>query len=100
MKEFQGISKQEVNELPRFKSYEEARSYLEEKYGEKFVFEESADTSEGVCFFYRLITDEAAYIKGMAELNATGYIGLEFIKSYQQIQLMEDGSVHPPRSLK
>ncbi|TWT06401.1 hypothetical protein FQV26_00880 [Planococcus sp. CPCC 101016] len=93
MTEIQWISKQEEAELPAFKSHEEARDYFEEKYGEKFVFEESSTASDGWCFFYRLITDEEAYIKGVSELNATGNIGIEFMNSYQPIQIMEDGSI-------
>ncbi len=93
MTKLQWISKQEEAELPTFKSHEEAREYFEENYEEKFVFEESATTSDGWCFFYRLIIDEGAYIKGVSELNATGNIGIEFMNSYQPIQIMEDGSI-------
>ena len=93
MTEIQGTSKQGEDEFPIFESYEEARDYFEEKYGEKFVFEESSNTDDGWCFFYRLITDEEAYIKGVSELNATGNIGIEFKNSYQPIQIMEDGSI-------
>ncbi|MDN3427280.1 hypothetical protein QL992_10060 [Microbacterium sp. APC 3898] len=87
------ISKQEENEFPLFTTHEEAIKFFEEKYGEKFVFEESSDTSDGLCFFYRLITDEEAYIKGISDLNSTGYIGIEFKNSYQPIQIMENGSI-------
>ena len=90
----QGISRKEESELPPFKSHEEAISYFEGKYGEKFVFEESSDDKDSICFFYRLIIDEAAYIKGISNLNSTGYIGLEFKNSYQPIQIWEDGSIH------
>lgn len=94
MMKMQWISRQEEAELPTFKTYEEARDYFEEKYGEKFVFEESSDTGDGICFFYRLITDEEAYIKGASDLNSNGYVGMEFMNSYQPIQIMEDGSIH------
>lgn len=94
MTKMQGISRQEEAELPIFKSHEEARDYFEEKYGEKFVFEESSEIGDGICFFYRLITDEEAYIKGASDLNTNGYVGMEFMNSYQPIQIMEDGSTH------
>jgi len=93
MTEMQGISRQEEAELPIFKSHEEARSYFEEKYGEKFVFEESSNTDEGICFFYRIIKDEEAYIKGVTDLNANGTVGMEFKNSYQPIQIMGNGSI-------
>ena len=93
MKGNQRISKQEEAELSIFNSHEEAINYFEEKYGEKFVFEESSDTSDGLCFFYRLIIDEESYIKGLSDLNSTGYIGIEFMNSYQPIQIMENGSI-------
>ena len=87
------ISKREEAEFPLFNSHEEAITYFEEKYGEKFVFEETSEASDGVCFFYRLITDEEAYIKGISDLNSTGYIAMEFMNSYQQIRIMENGSI-------
>lgn len=82
------------NKFPNFTSLEEAKNYFEEKYGEKFVFEESSTTENGMGFYYRLITDEAAYIKGITELNSTGSVGIEFKKSYQSIQIMENGIVN------
>jgi hypothetical protein len=98
MTEMQEISRKEESELPLFQSNEEAIRFFEEKYGEKFVFEESSDGEDGIRFFYRLIIDEEAYINGSADLNSTGYIGLEFKKSYQPIQIKENGSVHIVRS--
>lgn len=94
MAKMQRINRQEEAELPIFKSHEEARDYFEEKYGEKFVFEESSEIGDEICFFYRLITDEEAYIKGASDLNTNGYVGMEFMNSYQPIQIMEDGSTH------
>ncbi|PSL40232.1 hypothetical protein B0H99_106252 [Planomicrobium soli] len=94
MKEMHRISPQEEAGLPLFKSHEGARNYFEEKYGEKFVFEESIDSDKGVCFYYRLIINEEAYVKGITELNSTGYVGIEFMNSYQPVQIMEDGSLH------
>lgn len=94
MAKIQRIGRQEEAELPLFKSHEEAIKYFEEKYGEKFVFEEFLETDDGNCFFYRLITDEEAYIKGASDLNSKGSVGMEFIKSYQPIRIMEDGRVY------
>ena len=88
-----GISKQEEEKLPAFQSHEKAIDYFEAMYGEKFVFEEAIETSDGTCFFYRLITDEEAYIIGVTALNSTGYVGVEFMKSYQPIKILEDGSI-------
>ena len=93
MAENQWISKQEEAELPKFNSHEEASNYFEKKYGERFVFEESFDNGNGICFFYRLINDVEAYIKGVTDLNSNGSLGLEFMNSYQPIRIMEDGSV-------
>lgn len=94
MTENQWISKQEETDLPKFKSHEEASSYFEKKYGERFVFEESFDIGNGICFFYRLITDVEAYIKGITDLNSNGSVGLGFMNSYQPIRIMEYGSIH------
>lgn len=89
----QGISKQEEAELPLFKDHKQAIQYFEEMYGEEFVFEESLQTKDGLCFFYRLITDKEAYIKGVSDLNSTGHLKMDFISSYQPIRIMKDGLV-------
>lgn len=91
---------QEEAGLPLFQSHEAAIQYFEESYGEKFVFEESLDTEEGFCSFYRLITDEEAYIKGISDLNSTGHVRMSFLESYQPIQIMQDGHVHIGRDEK
>lgn len=93
MVEIRRITQQEEAEMPAFENHEAAIRYFEEKYGEKFSFEESSDTGKGICFFYRLIIDEPAYIRGISELNSTGNIALGFLKSCQSVQIMEDGSL-------
>lgn len=93
MTDIKRISQKEEAELPRFQNHKEAIDYFEKTYGEKFVFEESSGTDEGSCFFYRLITDEKAYIKGSTELNANGHVGLEFLNSFQPIQIMDNGDI-------
>ncbi|CEG23318.1 hypothetical protein BN1080_02270 [Planococcus massiliensis] len=93
MTELQRIAKQEALEMPAFKSHEAAFHYFEEKYGEKIVFEESSDGGKQTCYFYRLIIDEAAYIEGVTEMNSTGNIPFDFLKSYQPIRIWEDGRV-------
>lgn len=87
------ISKEDQAGLPKFQNQEEAIGYFEKTYGEKFVFEESIETEEGNCHFYRLITDEEAYIKGITELNTNGHVGLAFMDSYQPVQIRENGDI-------
>ncbi|WP_088006845.1 hypothetical protein [Indiicoccus explosivorum] len=88
-----GIGRREEAGLPRFKSHEEARTFFEERFGERFVFEEATDEAGSRCFFYRLITDKEAYIRGAEELNSTGYVGKEFLDSYQPVRIMENGGL-------
>lgn len=93
MGEIQRITKQKAVEMPVFENHETAFRFFEEKYGEKIIFEESSDTGSQICYFYRLVIDEPAYIEGVTEMNSTGKIALGFLNSYQPIRIWEDGRV-------
>lgn len=84
-------------ELPQFKSHDEAKTYFGDKYGEgNFqLVEEITDQSEGKFYLYKLILDPVAYQKGMQEVKEKGYCSNEaFIKSTQRIKIMSNGEVY------
>lgn len=93
MAEIRRITKQQFLELPAFENHEAAFRFFDEKYGEKILLEESSEGDKQICYFYRLIVDEAAYIEGITEMNSTGNIALGFLTSYQPIRIWEDGQV-------
>ncbi len=49
-----------------------------------------------VCYFYYLILDRKVFEAGQKEIESMGITtdAIQFMGSYQEIQIMEDGSVH------
>lgn len=92
------ISRQDENSFPAFGSHGEAADFFKEKFGSDFVFESSEYVGDMMCYFYAVITDHAIYYKCRKLLSAgnpiTGELGLQFITSYQPVQIMENGNVH------
>ena len=88
------ISREEV---PQFNSYDEAKAYFEQKYGDSNfqLVEEINDKDEGKFYLYKLILDPEAYNKGQEDIKQKGYCSDEaFIKSTQRIKIMSNGAVH------
>ena len=92
------ISRQDESSFPVFHSHGEAADFFKEKFGSDFVFESSENIVDMTCYFYALVVDHAVYSKGKRLLSknqpVTGELGMQFIKSYQPVQIMENGSVH------
>jgi len=84
-------------ELPKFNSYDEAKAYFVQKYGESnFEFvEKIVDSNEGTFYLNRLIVDPEAWKEGLEVVKQKGYYNNEaFIQSTQRIKIMQDGTVH------
>lgn len=91
----QKISREEEARIPQFYSHEEAREWFKARYGDAFMMIDSEPIDGHKCYFYYLILDAEAFHKWQKEMQEQGYVaGLEFMKSYQSIQIMQDGSVH------
>lgn len=91
----QKISREEEARIPQFDSHEEAREWFKARYGDAFMMTDSEYIGGQKCYFYYLILDPEAFHKGQKEMQENGYsAGLAFMKSYQSIQIMQDGSVH------
>lgn len=92
------ISRQDESSFPEFNSHEEAAAFFKEKFGMDFVYEATENVGDGVCYFYAVIVDHAAYYKSRKLLSkgkpVTGELGMQFINSYQPVQIMDNGSVH------
>lgn len=92
------ISRQEESEIPLFDSYKDAQAYFSDKYGQDFVLESTDDIGGQNCYFHALIFDHATYFKGRRLLRSgnsmSGPLALDFLKSYQSIQIFEDGNIH------
>ena len=91
---FSPISRQDENNLPRFTSHDSAARYFKERFGSDFVFEDSNDQWT----FYALVFNHGVYSKGRKELakcySLSGNLAMDFLKSYQSIQIHDDGSIH------
>ena len=92
------ITRDMENALPSFKSHVAAAAYFKEQYGSDFVFEYAEHIEDMYCYFYALVVDHGIYQKGRKLLTngqaITGELSLQFINSYQSIQIMEDGHIH------
>lgn len=92
------ISRKDENNFPKFNSHGEAANFFKNKFGSDFVFESSDNIGGMTCYFYAVVVDHAVYRKGRRLLAqnqpVTGELGLQFISSYQPVQIMENGNVH------
>ncbi|UDY80673.1 hypothetical protein [Geobacillus phage GR1] len=89
------ISRKEEQEIPEFKSHNEARKYFKDKYGDNFQMSDSEIIDGMKVFFYYLIIDEKAFSEGQKLLREGKPVsGLEFIGSHQPIQIYENGTIH------
>lgn len=91
---FSPISRQDENNLQEFNSHDDAALYFKERYGSDFVFEEFS----GEYYFYALVFNHEVYRKGRTELSKgyslSGNLAMDFLNSYQSIQIHKDGSIH------
>ena len=92
------ISRHDESTFPKFSSHSEAAAFFKGKFGMDFVLESSENIGGMVCYFYAVIVDHAAYHKGRKLLSKgqpiTGELGMQFITSYQPVQIMDNGNVH------
>ncbi|WP_103652723.1 hypothetical protein [Bacillus thuringiensis] len=96
------ISREEEAGIPDFKSYEEAREYFKEKYGDAFQLSESLEVDGEQVYLYMHIVDKEKFNE-MQEyrskhntrfINAGNPETKGFMESYQSIQVFEDGRVN------
>lgn len=89
------ISREDESRFPKFNSYDEARAYFVEKFGSDFIFQDVDDIDGQQCFFHAVVVDWEKYKAGRLQLQRNGHVtGIDFVLSYQPVQIMQDGSVH------
>ena len=89
------ISRDDEANFPNFDSYEDARMYFRERFGSDFIFQDVGDVGGQRCYFHAVVVDWEKYKAGRLQLERNGHVlGLDFVLSYQPVQIMQDGSVH------
>ena len=103
------ITREEEAELPTFRSHQAARDYFVAKYGDAFEIEDSFIVGQGddatICYRYNLVLNREVYERGVRELmrgimtdmpssSTAGVSAMEFLASYQSIEIMLEGDVH------
>lgn len=89
------ISRNEEANLPDFSSHEMARKYFKNKYGDRFVMTNSEILDGMKIYFYSLILDNEIFEDGQKKIGKGDPVhGLDFMNSYQPIEIWEDGRIH------
>ena len=89
------ISREDESRFPKFASYEEAKVFFGERYGSDFILQDIDDVGGQQCFFHAVVVDWEQYKLGQLQFSrGEAVTGLDYISSYQPVQIMQDGSVH------
>lgn len=90
------ISRKDESKLPEFDSHAMAREYFKNRYGDHFVMMSSEMIGEQMVYFYGLILNRKIYEDGVRRLALEGGFSdaLDFMNSYQPIEIFEDGRIH------
>lgn len=96
---FERISNAYENKLPKFQSHIEAKKYLQEHFGSRFVFHKNIEDEKGTSYFYHLKLNVEFYNKGIVKFKMRKFFMGDddcsnFIGSYQPVIISEDGDVH------
>ena len=90
------ISRKAEAEIPEFNSHETAREYFKNKYGNHFMMTGSEFIDDQKVYFYSLILDRKTFEDGHEQMAKDGFMAdaLNFMNSYQPIEIFEDGRIH------
>ena len=89
------ITREQEDVMPLFLNHKSAREWFKSHYGNRFVMKESSYIDGEKVYFYHLVMNRDAYLKGINKMSEGELIGgLDFIDSYQPIEITEDGMVH------
>ena len=89
------ISRKAEAEIPVFASHELARGYFKSKYGNQFIMMSYEEVDEQTVYFYALLLNPNAFYDGQKQLAiGEGFSGIEYLNSYQSIEIFEDGRIH------
>lgn len=90
------ISRQAESEIPEFTSHELAREYFKNRYGNHFVMMSSEVIGNQKVYFYSLILNRKVFEDGQKQMIKDGFMfdALDFMNSYQPVEIFEDGRIH------
>ncbi|MCM3389347.1 hypothetical protein LG296_20340 (plasmid) [Ureibacillus chungkukjangi] len=89
------ISREDERFIPDFKSHKEAKVWFLNRFGKRFMKGSVEKVHNQKCYFYILIVNEKAFKYGLKAFQHKGIIdSTNYMTSYQEIQIFEDGSVH------
>lgn len=89
------ISREDEGSFPEFASYEEAKTFFTERFGSDFILQDIEDINGQQCYFHAVVVDWEQYKIGQLQFSrGEAVTGLDYISSYQPVQIMQDGSVH------
>src|SRR5699024_10564305 len=90
------ISRQSEAEFPEFDSDENARKFAKSKYGDGYGMANCEMIYDQEVYFYHLILDRKNYFDSVKKLEEDGFImdSLDFMNSYQPIEIWGDGRIH------
>lgn len=89
------ITREEEALLPEFSSWADAKAYFRAHYPDCFLYAGNDGVEGGKIWTYHLLLDYRAYVKGMREMRERGSVSnLNFINSYQLIEIDEQRNVH------
>ena len=96
---FESISNAFKLKLPKFSSHIEAKKYLQEQFGSRFVFHKNIEDEEGTSHLYHLKLNVEFYDKGIVKFKMRKFTlsdddCFNFMGSYQPVIISEDGDVH------
>lgn len=91
-----GISREEEAKLPSFKSHNEARKFLKDKYGDDLELIDSDFIDGQKIYFYKLILNKEVYLDMIESMNKGIIIEMneERLFCTQDIQIFENGHLH------
>jgi len=96
---FERISNAFKTKLPKFQSHIEAKKYLQEQFGSRFVFHKNIDDEKETSYLYHLKLNVEFYDKGIVKFKMRKFSLADddcfnFMDSYQPVIISEDGDVH------
>lgn len=81
--------------MPDFESHKEARAYFKELFGGRIALQMSEVIGDRKWYFYHYVMDKPVYLSCVEKMkNNEPFDALEFMNSYQEVQVCENGDVH------
>ncbi|MNT30297.1 hypothetical protein D3C72_1660850 [compost metagenome] len=90
------LSRKFESELPQFSSHIEASEWFSDLFNKSFVLGSVFSVGEQKCWDYQLIHNRKEWEAGREMLITQGHSSdaMDYLWSYQNIQIFDDGNVH------